>query len=282
MDNEVMESNVNVSNNNVPKKSKGPIIVIILLLIIIAGLGTFIYLKKDVLFNNNINTNNTNTNNTSNNENSKETKDDTKKEITDNVKKELLKIVGLTENGYKRLDEETIRELELTGKDYADLSHYNVGKVFIFLDEGNYNSNDLPTDVKKDIIKIVGFSEGLMKWINEDTFSAAISQDNYKKIAKKYGFSEDGKTIFSNNEFENGYFLYMADGIIFVPYKIDDSVTFDSSENDIKLIYNVKLSDIDDKNPDPDKNLNKKITFSFKQNTDNEYYLYNIDVKDIK
>lgn len=81
LDNNIDNNNISESNNmnNKPKKSKKGLIVIILLLLIIVGLCTFIYLKKDVLFNSGNNTNsnennnaNTNENNTNNNVVSKE------------------------------------------------------------------------------------------------------------------------------------------------------------------------------------------------------------------
>lgn len=69
LDNNIDNNNISESNNmnNKPKKSKKGLIVIILLLLIIVGLCTFIYMKKDVLFNSDNNSNNTNENNNTNN-----------------------------------------------------------------------------------------------------------------------------------------------------------------------------------------------------------------------
>ena len=91
LDNNVDNNNISESNNmnNKPKKSKKGLIVIILLLLIIVGLCTFIYMKKDVLFGE-VNNNNSNENNTNNDNQENNTINAT---ISDELEKEIKKIV---------------------------------------------------------------------------------------------------------------------------------------------------------------------------------------------
>ncbi len=134
LDNNIDNSNSSESNNmnNKPKKSKKGLIVIILLLLIIAGLCTFIYMKKDVLFNSGNNSNNTNENNNTNN-----TVESIEEELTDqDLKKRITNKVSLIipseENGsgfwfFKFKDTILNKEVVLSDEDKLRLAlgqHY--------------------------------------------------------------------------------------------------------------------------------------------------------------
>ncbi len=287
---------VNNVNNQPPKKSKKGIIVIILLLLIIAGLCTFIYMKKDVLFNSGNNTNENNNVSDDNTNNNQTNVKQTNNQVPPEVKADILKTIFLTENGVERMSTEEISKYskeikkELIGTDYYDdvfgMNPFfdNGFEDFDFkIDGGEKRISELNADSKKYLIwnyaikyKMYGHYEPTNE--NHPCRSGTgecwtLSEDNYKKIAKKYGISENGQTIFPANEYENGMYLYFPAGSLGSISKITDKLDIYKNNNDIIVKYDIKLNWVIDNSVA----LNETIKYTFKQNTEGDYYLYSVN-----
>ena len=107
------------------KNIKGIIIGLVIILLI--GISVFFgynYFKLK-------NESNTNNNSINNNENSPVNNINNNDGISSDIKKQVLSLIGLDESGFPRLDKETIKDLELTGKDYIDGGYYGIQAVFL-------------------------------------------------------------------------------------------------------------------------------------------------------
>ncbi len=278
---EIQENNN--SNNN---KSKGLLVLVILLVIALLGTIGYILYDKGVFSNKN---NNEVKQEESNNKNEE------KKKISDSTKKELLNIIGLTEEGYPRTTEESF-----SNRDVVDMSGYDLAGVFVNLSgeviiknkdyfylqwliktyahNNNMVIEYLITD-EKELLKL--------NVVGGPSFRNGLSKENYKKIAKLYNLPENGDEIFKKtNENEIGiykdYYVLYPDSFIGEFYNIKDNLSYDSNENEIIINYNVKLDEINDDYKDKKESelehINKSIKYTFKQYDDGSYYLYSVKV----
>ena len=279
-------------------------IVLVLLFIIIGVMACFgIKMSKEIVeIKQNINENNTeqNKNYTDSNKNDNNQQNE---EISLTTKKELLNMVGLTENGYKRnnnfsmLDDDMLKEVDKDNS--VSLYWLDLAAILITMDDHGLelnketNINMLSSSLIKEIINATPskyVSERKEEFdVPDDEYDCSsegsglcegISFDEYKKIAKKYNLNEDGSKYFSNKEIYNGYYLFHESGGIDDLAKISDSYDFEKKDDSIILTYNIKL-EFYNKNEGRDydrKNFNKKITYTFKQYNDGSYYLNSIKI----
>ena len=301
LDNNVDNNNISESNNmnNKPKKSKKGIIVIILLLLIIAGLCTFIYLKKDVLFNNGNNNNNTNENNNANtneNNNNQQQNENKKQELSSADKKKILDIIGLTENGYKRITSGMGYDTNYTDGNYIDLGSFDIADFFITSDSGKHTVNDIVGNNLADFLILYYPSEEKRKAeenINDtnnpcynfdsqvDSGCVTIGENQLNDYLRKYNidFSKKSKL----QKYKEMYIISYTGGIS-APFKISDNISFSYDSDDVLVTYNVHLMNVDngltasltqffDSNH-VQTSANKKIVFRFKTYDDGSFYLY--------
>ena len=277
----IVDSNENVIGVVEDKKKTHKIFVLVLILIIIALVG---YIGYDKLYANKVV--NEDNNSSVNNNKIKPIEDKSKKEFIDSDKNEVLSIIGLTENGYKRMDEDSCLEFGID-TECINYSWLDVASKFIGLDEGLTYAKDINIDLKKEIIYTSPLStdyfETVEAYENESHYChagagycKALSQDNYAKVARRYGFNVNGKTIFSEREIDNGLYLFNYGGTIINPARISDSITINARNDEVEVKYDVKIEFIS--NAFGAKNINKRIVYSFKLDNNNEYDLYQIRV----
>lgn len=174
-------------NNQKPKKSKKGLIVIILLLLIIAGLCTFIYLKKDVLFNSgNTNANQNSNTNENNNSNSNENNivEFSEEELTD---ASLLKII--TDKAEMIVSPSFISNFYIKG-DYFDNLYKNTeltesNKILLVLEKqkGSSINIDVETMSNNEFKKLYN-----QEWPNESVRDEAMKQYGLSGINNDYRY----------------------------------------------------------------------------------------------
>ena len=98
-----------------------------------------------------------------------------------------------------------------------------------------------------------------------------LSFDDYKKIAKKYGITNDGSELFEKS-YNNEYYVFWTGLTIFTIDDGDTELTYKKINDDIVVISNSY-----DYDRELEKWINYKCTFTFKHNSDKEYYLYSVD-----
>ena len=286
--NEVINDNENVIGVVEDKKKTHKLFVLVLILIIIVLLG---YIGYDKLYVNKVVNEDNNSSNVNNvqdkpvsNENA-----ESKRELTEEQKDDMLKTVGLTENGLERLSTEAVLEAQLGEGEYTDLRGLAI--TFIRLDAGTYLTSDFDVNLKKEIIALSPYSNlgDLYEVENEDHYCfpgsghcLTITEDDYKIVAKNYGFSLNPDTVFNKNngEYENGKYLIQAAGTIFSPNKVEDKISFGLGDKEAYINYDVKLVPVGNEvgNEYDSTIINKNITYTFKLDGNNEYNLYQIKV----
>ena len=292
-ENEMIDINFDNNNNeinnmnNKPKKSKKGIVIIIILLLLVIGLGVFIYMKKDILFNTGNNTsenNNVNENNTSNNQ----TQNDNKpKELSNENKKKILDIIGLKENGDKR---ENIDEVEnpdpdfvatVRGIEYIDYSALDIAPYLIDLDAGNHTVNDLKQESFESFLTIVSKNVDYINVFDDQNDPCSkkmagvckkISASKFAEIAKIYNINLSKSSELKKYK---GYYILPDIGTLIHPLKISDNLVFSYDKDDVLITYDIHLTSF----PGVDHfELNKKIVYRFKTLDDGSYYLYDFTI----
>ncbi len=295
-DNNVSDMNNNLNNyenngnfeNHVNggrvKKSKGNPLIVLLILIILVLVGYIVY-DKAILnskVDNNTQSENKNSN-TSNNDNSNN-KVETKKELDSVTKKELLSLIGLTENGLNRMEKSRVIEDGLdSSSEWVDSTSAknSVFWVFTNFENGTYTSNDLSEIAKKLLITKSVLSEGKLVEVSagEDEnhpcyagagFCYGVSDELYKNIATRYGFNKNPLSLFSG-KYDNKYYLIEFSPSVLNPYKIVDKLAFETESDKVKVIYDVKLTPYS-MSYEGNKETNQTITFIFDQNKNLESF----------
>ena len=259
-------------NLEVTKEKKGNKIIIVLIMIICIGLGIGIgYL----IFHNEDNEDNKG-NEHEVQESVINNQEKNKKEIDSTTKKELLDILGLTETGLTKGNAFGIQML---------LLNFDVNKEIII--------NNLSQAKKLDIIATYSNDE-LIKQISDDDTPLCpdgcfgISEDNYNKIAKKYGITDNINSIFNSNLNYNNSDRYYYLGKYKDLYLFNNASAslFDEASETIKDNYKMEIKDDDiyvtytlDYYETYSENINKTATYTFKQNNDNSFYLYSVYIK---
>lgn len=287
--NEVINNNENVIGVVEDKKKTSKIFVLVLTLIIIALVG---YIGYDKLYaNKNVNTNNDNINTNSGNVNNEVENSDVevKKELDEKTKKEILTLIGLTENGLERMKDEDIIADGLPSGDYAYCYGNNLSSTFFGINAGTYKIDQLDIDIKKNIVRYGAQTLGLMdKFVipeGEDvtctagSYCDAITEDNFNKVIKKYTISGNIKDYFDEYEWQkkDNYYLYMMSGYISIPCTISDSISYEVYDNKIEVIYDIKQEEVEDS---MGYKLNKKITYTFRATNDSSYSLSQVKVEE--
>lgn len=275
-----------MKNNNkenligvVEDKKKTNIIFVLVLAVIIVGLLG--YIGYDKLYANKVvNEDNNVQDKPVSNENA-----ESKRELTEEQKADMLKTVGLTENGIERLSTEAVLEAQLGEGEYTDLRGLAI--TFIRLGAGTYLTSDFDVNLKKEIIALSPYSNlgDLYEVENEDHYCfpgsghcLTITEDDYKIVAKNYGFSLNPDTVFNKNngEYDNGKYLIQTAGTVFSPDKVEDKISFGLGDKEAYINYDVKLVPV--RNEYDSTIINKNITYTFKLDGNNEYNLYQIKV----
>ena len=250
--------------NEVVKK-KNNVVLIILLILIILGLCGYIaydklFEKKDAVNNGEVN----------NNVNSNIEKKDTLV-FDEATKKELLELMGLTENGLERYSKEDVQSWGFdTNYEYADFAYYGIAANFIKLQQGEYDPKDLDIELKKIIIWRSPLTKG--KTVDIDSkeneyhpcyagsgHCDGITIDTYKAVAKRYGFSDNPLAVF-DDEYD-GYYLLNFGGSVINPYRIEDKLSYDVKNNEYYIVYEVRLTGIG--STADEKDYYKAVTFVF-------------------
>ena len=230
------------------KKGNKKIIIIIVLIIIclLTGIGVFYFIN----------------NNKTTNEVVPEVK---KEEIPAEVKFELLKIIGLSEDGHSLLSEEEIKNLGLESKNYMNLTSNDLLTTFINLDvDKDIIINELSDYYKKEIVFKYA---NTYKMIDIDNCSFYIDKELNDKIIKLYGID---LIKYDDSEIDGERYNYnLSCSQTKNITKIDDSIEFSKENDSIIITYKAILND----------DIKKTIKFTFNQKDDESYYLYKVNVK---
>lgn len=194
-------------------------------------------------------------------------------DITDEDKKETLAIVGLTEEGVSKLSKETLESLDITEGSYADIGWLTLAGKF-FLEPGEYLTTDLSIDDKMLILVCASSSYHIGFDVQVDDAHVGLSDSDYKKLAKKYNFSENAFTIFDKNtQYKNGYYLFGVTGATLNLVKVEDKISFNKTNSGLIINYSAKIGDTSSGNYS-----NRTYKYTFRKNSDDSYYLYKINV----
>ena len=311
----------NESLNNKEKKSKKPIILIVILVLLIA-LGVFVFIKRDVLFNKNTNTQNNNqqSENNSNQEENNQQKENNNQEkkkneinksgrtsdsrIDNATKNRLLNILGIPND----LHYLTAKELKESGLDpnekyMVDLSEYNY-KSYIHYLFNNYKkdgaplngeivTNEMNVDDKKRLIEWYARDNKMMKTGVYPESGEATDRD----CTAGRGYC-DGITKDSYNKIAKQYgFSNSIDDIFkeedkyngYYLFHAEGGTLFNPTKVNLDIIYNYDKEDIlvdyiiiTKSDSMPYENVSKNIIFRFKKYDDGSYYLYSFTIKDYK
>ena len=206
-------------------------------------------------------------------------------------KKQILNMIGLTENGYERLGIDDIQALNLTGTDYIDFSSFNKATYFIEMSAGSHTVNDFEKYDFENFFSIaIDANEEQLKTFKSDGsashpcksatgYCSGISEELYEEFAKKYNINEVGKAKLVKY---NGYYLVSSFGTLLNPAKITDSVSFSSDKENILVTYQIEKTPIDIVQEENNPSINKTIVFNFKKYEDGSFYLYTFDITNNK
>ncbi len=241
---------------NIINKKKNIILILVLILILFGLCGYIIYDKF---------VNNSKIDNISN-----EVKKEENDVIDEEVKKELLSLIGLTENGFERV-------VDLDGQldksyEWVEIIPSKVGYYFIGLEEGEYTGNDLSIFSKVNLINVSPITKDRILRIDDDYcegigagYCKVITLDTYKEIAKRYGFNEDPLTVFEFAYQDKYYIVNPYVGYKFHPDIIEDKLSYDVKNNEYYIIYDIKTTP-QERNGIISKKINQTITFVFDKN----------------
>ena len=203
-------------------------------------------------------------------------------------KDEVLNLIGLTENGYKRMSDELKEQYQLNGDNYIDYNYYDIAKVFTDLNPGEYKVGDIGSELLNRLffnyavsnsIELIGIDSNGDQ--NHPCYEGVgscfgITDESYKIIANAYDLSENPEDLLQKYD---GLYLIKNFATIDNPHEINDSLSINYNKNDIIVNYNIELKPTQDYNSNGS-TFNKIITYTFKMNMDNKYYLSNIKVED--
>lgn len=185
-------------------------------------------------------------------------KDDDDSIITEKRLSELLAIAGIQADG-KNIDYEVIF---LNGNSLvASVSPKSKAYMIYKYAEYNHLLEIITGDVYPTCKNILGYCQ-------------AISVDNYNKIAKLYGITDDPNTMYEPNMIFNNHYLYVYNKPAQVAtYTHNYSARYDNNK-DIIITDNVQGVTISDK-----KSITREVTYRFKLNEKGNYYLYGVSSK---
>lgn len=254
----------------------------ILSIIIIIGLVYIVLLFSGVINFNGINGNNNNNPSEKNIEYVYQIDSD-----VENVD-EIFKIIGLTDKGYPRLNEELKSQYQLSGDNYIDYDCYDIAKIFMDLKGGEYQVKDLNSEELNKLL----FNYSIADFINLENIDSngnknhpcyegtgscfGISEEDYKKIAKVYNLSPNPSDLLT--KYQNLYIIKTF-ATWDNPREIKDGLVIKNVEDGVEAKYNVSLKTVKgyDQNGD---GFTKTITFKLKKDTEGKYNLDKIIVEE--
>lgn len=251
-----MENNDELKNMNECCKKRNPFLLIILplLLLTIGGLIGWYFGKKTV-----------NKENENNNVIETNKEKDAKKEVSEELFNNLLKIIGITDTTTERLISNQMNLL----KEYGTIE-ISVGNKLL----SNYNSetlyyllNDYVTDNLLDKTTKVYGSTNAYCGENEE-YCLSIPSSILLEVARKYGVNN--LDAINNLKKDGDNYLLLGYGAL-APYTIQHNLTSAYKENNIIIIDNSKISD-------GSETSSYTITYTFSLNNLNEYYLYSVNI----
>ena len=207
-----------------------------------------------------------------------------------------LNIIGLTENGYNRIDSTTCIScdddmIEKFGQaEYVVYDDSEIIKYFIGLDGDEIIFSELSKEETVKYIRALAIRYNFYKeevlndgmdnindldkyaCIKEDGICDGISKSDYLLLAKTYGLSDNGDDYFSENERYNDYYLFTPHYEKRSYAKINDSISASKLNDDIIVDYKINLEFENNEH----ENINKNIKFIIKLNEKNVYYLYSM------
>lgn len=202
---------------------------------------------------------NSNSNETSNVE-SNSNENNQNKELSQDTLKKLLNIIGLNSvNETNDLVNENGVLLYVNGV-VSSIDSDNITMLVYW----NALRNNLVTEVDGSEYSLCYDGSGSCR---------AIEIDDFKLIAKKYGITVDPTTLFPKEQIYNNKVLYTLGGFA-NEYTINHNVTANYSGNDIVLTDNISKVHVDTK-----QETKLVVTYTFKLDAENNYYLYSVYTK---
>ena len=202
-------------------------------------------------------------------------------------KEEILKIIGLTEKGYRRLSDDLKTQYNLSGDNYIDYNTYDIAKIFIDLSAGEYQVKDIDKESLNKLIFNYASENGIEIENVElngnknhpcynDGGCSGIREENYKLIASVYNLSENPSDVLQKY---GDLYVIKSFGTVDNPHEINDSITIKNVNDGVEVKYSVRLKKIEDKIPNG-VDFNKNIIFTLKKNPEGKYYLDKIIVEE--
>ncbi|MBO4245217.1 MAG: hypothetical protein J5892_00545 [Bacilli bacterium] len=270
-----------MEENNIKKGSNISYILLVIALLIIIGLLSFLVYKA-YSDKNNGNNNGSNSSEVSNEVTDADKKTDNNQQIiklTDDEKKELLDIIGLTENGINKED----------SAGHKTTDYYSFQYVMRRLNKtGTFKIDDLPVDTIEEIILTYALDKTLVGQVLGEDYAnceagagwcTSVAFDDYAKIAKVLNIKTNPKTIFGDRVYNNNY-LFTYGGSVAFDLEVTDKVSLKEESDNVKVIYDIKAT-YQGVNGDGSKSatINRTYTYTFKKDTSNNYYLDTINIK---
>ena len=210
-----------------------------------------------------------------------EVTDNSSEKLSDNNKKEILSLFGLTLNGLPKI------EFDNTTNKYVSLDYSNIFTNFIKLETNkDIFPDEIPQDIKENILTLYALKNNYTKQMKTTTSKLCesktasdnceyILEEDYNELKNKYSFS---KEILTQEDKQDDKYILSTHGSIITPGQAEEKITFENLSNQINLIYELKFTSYDENNI---KSFNKKFTFKFllcnceygSFNINGEYYM---------
>lgn len=179
-------------------------------------------------------------------------------EAFDNSKtRELLNIIGIYSNNQSDAYSQQSILVDVNGK-ISNISSSYGKRMLIFYYAYN---NDLLSEIRHSDYALC--TDGCY----------GITIDTYYDIARKFGITEKPEQLFNSKYIYNYYYMFDKNGYNGT-YKLKHNLSVEEQGNDVIITDNLRLTRNDNGNVDV-----KIITYTFKLNSNNEYYLYYVNAE---
>lgn len=171
--------------------------------------------------------------------------------------KEILNIIGIYSNNQNDAYNQQSVLIDVNGRIDSIASSYSKRMLIFYY---AYNNNLLSDISSSDYALCTNGCYG-------------ITLDVYNDIARKFGITDKPEQLF-NSKYIYDYFYMFDKNDSSNTYKLKHNVSVEDQANDIIVTDNLRLTRVDNGNVDV-----RIITYTFKLNSNNEYYLYSVNVE---
>lgn len=171
--------------------------------------------------------------------------------------RELLNIIGIYSNNHD--------------------DKYNQQSVLV--DVNGIVSNISSSYSKRMLIFYYAYNNGLLSEISRSDYALCtdgcygLTIDNYYEIAHKFGINDRPEQLFNSKYIYDYYYMFDKNDYTST-YKLKHNVSVEEQAKDVVITDNLRLTRNDNGSVDV-----RIVTYTFKLNTNGEYYLYSVNVE---